>query len=293
MMKRMLLIVAFGLIFSGTEVVRAQFHQRTKSGQKVINQNAVSGPRQTPGSTVGAAGRVVPRTGRVTKDLGLNENSAIIMTDEQRALFRNNNLRMGQQKDLQIDHWARSIQHSDGSYTETNAQVGMKFIDQVTKSKNGVILLRRNISLDPRGQPKEVLMYDGHDKYKYRGIFLYDSLGRFQEEWLYDTKGKPLRRKYQEYAPDGKPLPLKTIDYVEDIPDDLRLVVTRESELRDRSSTSHHESGNRPDKEKRPGFLSAKREDQPESGSQAQAKPENPKKRKGSGLGRLIFGRNK
>ncbi len=234
--------------------------------------------------------------GRVSKDLGMNDNSMIIVTDEQRAEFQLNNLRMGEQKDLQVHHLARSIRHSDESFTQTNIEIGANFATQETKSKNGVLLLKRDISFDARGNPKEVLMYDGYKKFKYRGVLFYDQLGRFTEEQLFDAKGEALRRKIQEYDTKGQKLRLRTYDYVKNLPKDLRLVVTRESERQDREQAQPNQN-----KPERKGLFARKdKKPKPQPGeqqavinqNQASVPPAQTKK-KVSLLNRLGFGKKK
>ncbi len=288
-MKRVLAIQICGLVLLGLQPVQAQFHKE-KDGQRSLNQGTAN-PMRKPGEP---DNNLVLR-GRVSKDLGLNDNSMIIVTDEQRTEFRQNNLRMGEQKDMQVHHLARSIQHSDGSFTQTNIEIGTKFATQETKSKNGVLLLRRDISFDERGNPKEVLMYDGYGKLKYRGVLIYDELGRFKEEQLFDAEGEALRRKIQEYDMKGQKLRLRTLDYVKNLPKDLRLVITRESERQDREQAQPEQN-----KPERRGFLFGKRDKKTQPGvqqieaaqGQAPVPPAQTKKKK-SIFDRFRFGKKK
>ena len=80
--------------------------------------------------------------------------------------------------------------------------------------------------------PDEVMIYAGGEngKLKYRGKHLYDQFGRFSEEHLFSSDGTLIRRKVQEYSSEGKRLPLRSWDYVDNVPNHLQLVVTRESE---------------------------------------------------------------
>ncbi len=292
-MKSEVAVLICGLVVLVEQSALAQFHQKDKSGQSNLNQNAVKAATQpvTPGG-------VSPiRTGRITKDVGLNARSTMIMTDAQRELFRKNNLRMGLQEDLEVDHLARSIQHTDGSYTQTNVEIGSDFVEQETKSKNGVLLLKRRISLDKKGNPQEILMYDGRDILKYRGVLVYDERGRFREEQLFDAKGKSLRRKVQEYDAKGVRLPLKTFEYVSNVPSDLRMVVTRESERQDRTQP---EVGSDQKKTKdRKGIFNTRKTDKtnPSPPSTAQAPNSKPsgdaKEKKGFALPRFSFGKKK
>lgn len=123
--------------------------------------------------------------------------------------------------------WGRAIYHADDSYTESKLDDATNSLSQETKSANGVTLMRRLISLDAKGNPSEILIYDGRGQYRYRGQILYDLRGRFAEEQIYDTGGQLLRRTIQEYEPSGRPLPLKVVDDLAKIPPDLKLVITQ------------------------------------------------------------------
>jgi len=129
-----------------------------------------------------------------------------------------------------VDVWGRMIRHSDGSYTESKEDLANDSLEQVTKSRNGVVLQRRLISLDQMKRPSEVLVYNGRGEFRYRGVLVYDQFNRFQEEQLYDAQGTLMRRKVQEYTPDGHKRPLRSWDYVANVPDDLKLIVLRETE---------------------------------------------------------------
>lgn len=99
---------------------------------------------------------------------------------------------------------------------------------QDTKSPNGVLLQRRLITFDARRKPAEVLIYDGRNQYRYRGVFLYDQAGRFVEEQLYDTNNQILRRRVQEYETNGSPKRIWVTDHARNIPEDLKLIITEE-----------------------------------------------------------------
>ncbi len=285
MMKRVVVVYICGLVMLVEQAALAQFHQKDKSGASNVNQGAVNAASQPVPSEGGVP---IPQTGRITKDVGLNANSTMIMTDAQRAMFRKNKLRMGLQEDLQIDHLARSIQHTDGSYTQTNVEIGSKEIVQITKSKNGVALLTRYISLDERGNPREVMMYrgQGRGELKYRGVLFYDELGRFKEEQLFDAKGASLRRKVQKYGPKGGRLPLKTFENVSNIPSDLQMVVTRESERQDAGQAEDEAEKKKGNGRKSPAAATVvQTQDSPPSGET--------KKKKGFAFPRFSFGKKK
>jgi len=139
-------------------------------------------------------------------------------------------VKLGQMSGKAVDIWGRAIHHSDGSYTESKQDMLTNTLTQDTKSKNGTRLQRRMISLDEMGRPSEAMIYDGRDQFKYRGMQLYDQLGRFSEEQIYDAAGTLIRRKVQEYSPRGEKLPVRSWDYVANVPEDLKLIITRESE---------------------------------------------------------------
>jgi len=134
---------------------------------------------------------------------------------------------MSEMNGKDADVWGRSIWHSDGTYTDSKQDNLTNTLEQETMSKNGVRLQKRLIMLDQSGRPAEVMMYNGADQFKYRGRLLYDTLGRFIEEQIYDSNDTLIRRKIQEYTVDGFKMPLRSWDYVANIPDDLKLVITK------------------------------------------------------------------
>lgn len=202
-----------------SSVAHAQFHNKTKTGATTVNPQAVQ-----------QAQRSAQMSGKpVGMGLGIGKNSTMFMSDAQRAAFARNNPRLGKMKDRYAEIWGRAIHHTDGTYTESKQDNETKTLEQTTK-KGETVLQRRMILLDESGRPSEVMIYDGRGEFKYRGVQVYDKLGRFSEEQLYDPDGKLIRRKVQEYAQNGEKLPLRSIDYVESVPEDLKLVITRESE---------------------------------------------------------------
>jgi hypothetical protein len=155
--------------------------------------------------------------------------------------------------------------------------------------------------LDDWGRPNEIMIYDGRDQFKYRGAHLYDEIGRFREEHLFDANGTLIRRKVQEYDLQGKKLPLRSWDYVANVPKDLQLVITRESE----KPGANPGSKDKP-KEKRGLFGSGQirnQNQQRQPGAPATAgvgsttagagatETTAPAKRKGLNLGRLFSGK--
>lgn len=212
----MVLLTATGL--------QAQFHSKTSTGNTGVNQAGMSAASAQAGhARAGAAtGAGSPLSGG-----GLGGGDMILPDGTKQALSQYK-VRLGQMQGKPVDIWGRAIHHSDGSFTESKQDTITNTLEQLTKSKNGVLLQRRMVMLDEFGRPGEVLIYDGREQFKYRGVQIYDPLGRFSEEHLYDAKGTLIRRKVQEYNPRGEKLPLRSWDYVANVPEDLKLVITRE-----------------------------------------------------------------
>tara|TARA_R110002096_G_scaffold242836_6_gene434691 strand:- start:1437 stop:2222 length:786 start_codon:yes stop_codon:yes gene_type:complete len=242
---------------------QAQFHSKTDTGHTAVNQHAIDSAQAHYDSLMNSqSGGAV----------GHNSLSTIYVSDANRDAY---GASLGEQKDMSIHVWGRAIHHSDGTYTESKQDESTNTLEQITKSKNGTKLQRRMVNLDENGRPIEVMIYDGRDQFKYRGQQIYDELGRFQEEQLYDADDTLIRRKVQEYTAQGKRLPLRSWDYVTNVPKDLQLVITRESEAPTSApaETGKELIGNAPT-------------NSPTSATGAQ------KERKGPNFGRL-FGRKK
>lgn len=207
-----------------TSIAQAQFHNKTKTGATTVNPQAIQQAQQQQAAQMSGQ--------PVGMGLGLGANSTMFMSDAQRAAFARNNPQLGKMDEKHATIWGRAIHHTDGSFTESKQDSKTKTLEQVTKKGkvNPVTIQRRMILLDDSGRPSEVMIYDGRGEFKYRGVQVYDRMGRFSEEQLYDPDGKLIRRKVQEYAQNGEKLPLRSVDYVENVPEDLKLVITRESE---------------------------------------------------------------
>lgn len=223
------MLLAGGVGFLLVPSAFAQFHKKTANGATQVNPQAVeSVQRQSAGALAVPGAPNVGATGATgIAGGGLSGGDTILPEEVKRALAKNN-VRLGQMQGKQIDIWGRAIHHSDGSFTESRKQVETNTIEQITKSKSGVTLQRRMVMLDERGNPVEVLIYDGRNQFKYRGLQVYDRLGRFAEEQIYDAEGTLIRRKVQEYDPRGGQLPLRSWDYVANVPADLRLVISQD-----------------------------------------------------------------
>lgn len=187
----------------------AQFHSKTQDGRTV---SVAPSPMAAAGVQPGQS---APKTVYQTSD-----NVGLVDTGEMGS-------RLGYADLRNPEIWGRAIYHDDGTYTESKQDASTNALTQDTKSPSGVLVQRRLISLDAKGRPSEVLIYDGRGQYRYRGQIIYDLQGRFQEEQIYDTKSVLLRRRVQEYEPNGTPRPVQVIDDLSKIPADLKLVITR------------------------------------------------------------------
>ncbi|MAS95759.1 MAG: hypothetical protein CMO55_21360 [Verrucomicrobiales bacterium] len=265
-----LAVVVCVLVLSVSSAV-AQFHSKKENGQTAVNSQAISTAQKQAAALSAVQGK---------SRLGKNANSTIYVSE---AHQKNYGATIGQQRDLMIETWARSIHHSDGSYTESKHDFEQNFLEQITKSKNGVVLQKRMITLDERGYPYEVMIYDGRDTFKYRGVLAYDGSGRFKEEQLYDPKGTLIRRKIQEYTQQGQRLPLKSVDYVANVPEDLKLVITREEE----------QTGSNPEDKPQKTGLFSKKPEQAQGSAQPQQAASSAPKMKGLKLGRMFGGKKK
>lgn len=214
-------LVGLLLLFLTTGL-QAQFHAKSATGQTGVNQAAVNAAQTQGSAAMPAAPGNAPVLGG-----GLGGGDMILPDGTKQALSQYH-VKLGQMKGKPVDIWGRAIHHSDGSFTESKQDMETNTLTQETKSKNGVRLQTRRVMLDELGRPGEILIYDGRDQFKYRGMQIYDTFGRFSEEQLYDAKGTLIRRKVQEYSPRGEKLPLRSWDYVANVPEDLKLVITRE-----------------------------------------------------------------
>lgn len=288
-------------------VVSAQFHtQQTpaggvsggaRAGRAIVNQQAVTAAqRQQQGSTMDPNAAMAFSGGDM------------ILTDQQRQALPGYGVKLRQMQGKVVDVWGRGIHHTDGSFTESKQDTKTKTLEQVTK-KNDVILQRRMIMLDQFGRPTEVMIYDGRGTFKYRGVQVYDAFGRFSEEQIYNPSGELIRRKVQGYTPQGAKMPVRSWDYVDNIPADLKLVITRDSESGTNPVGSANSNQGKPPQEKRGWFNgnggngnsnqpapTAAAVTPPQMGATQQpnynAAAAVPKKRKGLNLGRL-FGKKK
>jgi hypothetical protein len=202
-------LLAFSALGNGAI---AQFHSKGPSGQTSVNPQAYSNQ---------------PSAARAGRSYS---GADVVLPEEQRQALSRHDVRLGEMNTRNVDIWGRAIHHTDGSFTESKQDLQTNTLEQITKSKNGIKLQRRMIVLDASGRPSEVMIYDGRDQFKYRGVQLYDPMGRFVEEQIYDVNGTLIRRKVQAYTTQGQKMPLRSWDYVANVPEDLRLVITRESE---------------------------------------------------------------
>ncbi len=221
---RIVIAAIGGVLLPAPEAV-AQFHMpKSGQGQGGAPQSAQPVPQQG-----GSAAKVAPHIERVGE-----ARPGMVLLDEVRdSLSPYNKVSLGEMAGRPVDIWGRAIHHSDGSYTLSAEDTRNNTLTQITKSKNGVELQQRMISLDAQGRPSEVMIYDARKQFKYRGVLVYDPAnGRFTEEQIYDTKGTLIRRKVQEYGPRGEQLPVRSVDYVANVPEDLKLVITQRDDAR-------------------------------------------------------------
>lgn len=212
--------ICFSMQLTG---LNAQFHNpKTQTGAASVNTQAVSPQTVNP-----AAPQSIPMGAQAGRSYS---GANMILPEAQRQGLSQYNVHLGEMVGKPVDIWGRAIHHSNGTYTESRQDIRTNTLEQITKSKNGTRLQRRMIVLNAQGNPSEVMIYDGRDQFKYRGIQVYDALGRFAEEQIYDTAGTLIRRKVQEYNPQGQMLPMRSWDYVTNVPEDLKLVITREEE---------------------------------------------------------------
>lgn len=243
-----------GLLLAGLPgVVKAQFHSGTQDGRTV--SVAPSPLAATPGATNQNSPTIYQSS----------ENVGLVDTAEMGS-------RLGYSDMRNPEIWGRAIYHDDGTYTESKQDASTNALTQETKSPNGVLIQRRLVSLDAKGRPSEVLIYDGRGQYRYRGQIVYDLQGRFREEQIFDTQSVLLRRRIQDYALSGEPKPLQVVDDASKIPPDLKLVITRSDGIsrdgavaqreaqrfRDQAAERRGEPGAVPQadpEEKKPGFF--------------------------------------
>jgi hypothetical protein len=254
---------------------QAQFHNKTQTGQAAINQQAIQQARVQSAGSHAHAGAAF-------------SGGDMILPEGKRQALGQWNPRISQMAGKNAEIWGRAIHHTDGSYTESKQDNLSNTLEQETKSKNGTRLQRRMVMLDQSGRPSEVMIYDGRDQFKYRGLLLYDTLGRFVEEQVYDAQGTLIRRKVQEYTPQGLKKPARSWDYVANVPADLRLVITEEPLPGEQAPAAADTP------EKRGLFGQPKSNQQAVPQNQEQASQQNTtddgtsEKRKGLGLGRLF-----
>jgi len=217
-------VVLGGMMFSILVTgLNAQFHNpKTQTSPASVNPQAVMPQMVNPANQ-----QQVPMGAQAGRSYS---GADMILPEAQRQGLSQYNVHLGQMAGKPVDIWGRAIHHSNGTYTESRQDVQTNTLEQITKSKNGTRLQRRMIILNAQGSPSEVMIYDGRDQFKYRGIQVYDALGRFAEEQIYDTAGTLIRRKVQEYNAQGQLLPLRSWDYVANVPEDLKLVITQEEE---------------------------------------------------------------
>lgn len=274
-----------GMWLAVSTLGHAQFHTKEQNtgGTAAINPQAVAMSQQQAAALQASLA-----------EAGANYSGGdVVLSEGQKQAFAKWNPRIGQMQGKKVEVWARRIEHSDGTYTESTEDQNSNSLQQVTKSANGTVLQTRLVRLDRYGRPAEVLIRDGRGKFKYRGVQIYDEMGRFAEEQLFDAEGTLIRRKVQEYTREGFQKPLRSWDYVANVPEDLKLVVTRVSE----DPTAERPAEAQPEKRGLLGRMQANQGDSSErAAAPIQAQPTETgeataeTKRKGLNLGRLFSG---
>ncbi|MDF1752235.1 MAG: hypothetical protein P1U89_05590 [Verrucomicrobiales bacterium] len=206
--------------------VQAQFHQPGQTAPRQMN-SMVNGNSGFNGSNL-ANRQIRSETAYVTPTQISSQNAGSHVK-----------IKFKKKMPKETSIWGRAENHSDGTYTETISDIehvqADNLVIQHTKKKSltgdDPIVLERKITLNPSGNPDEVMIYDGRGSYKYRGKFVYDNFGRVIEQRLWSSSGAPLRKVVQKYDHQGEPLPLETYDYSKNIPADLQLVVTQTDPL--------------------------------------------------------------
>ena len=289
-MKQVVIYAAVaGSVLAGS--AQAQFHNKAReTGQVTISQQAQANmvAQQKAKIARGVAGKYGDQTAL--------QNSAMYLPEW--AANRGGSIRLGHMEQEEAFYWSQVVNHPDGSYTETKRDnKTMKTteanqpVEQYTYASNKVLISKRHITHNEFGDPKEVIIRDAQDNFRYRGVLVYDPLTRrLKEEQIFDANGKPLRRNVQKYDTGGHPMPVEIYDYVKNLPQDLQLVITEGENPNPREKgkrwklfgkSKDQEAGDR----LIPGFNKKKKDVTTGPASE-------PKERKG--LGKLFFGgRNK
>ena len=118
----------------------------------------------------------------------------------------------------QATNSAKKVLHPDGTYSESVSDVEKGELRESTFDARGVLLTKRIVLLNERGQPVQGMIYDGRDDLVGSVRFAYDDLGRMQEEISLNAQGQIFRRKIQGYDATGKPLATKIVDYSQNAP---------------------------------------------------------------------------
>ena len=132
----------------------AQFHNKTATGQTGVNDAAVSAAQQQTARAMGGGTGTNPGA---ALGGGLSGGDTILPESTKNALSPYH-VKLGQMQGKPVDIWGRAIHHSDGSFTESKQDMLTNTLEQITKSKNGVVLQKRMVMLDEMGRPGEVLI---------------------------------------------------------------------------------------------------------------------------------------
>jgi hypothetical protein len=118
----------------------------------------------------------------------------------------------------QATNTAKKVLHADGTVTESVSDSAKGELRESTFDARGVLLSKRIVLLNERGLPVQGVIYDGKDAMVGSVRFVYDALGRMQEEISLNAQGQVFRRRIQQYDQSGKPLPVKIVEYAANTP---------------------------------------------------------------------------
>ena len=114
---------------------------------------------------------------------------------------------------------ARTVYHTDGTYTESVQDVSLREQNEVTYSAQKVVIARKKYALNEKGQQLHGNIYDGRGELKARAQFFYDSFDRMTEQRMINLNGEVYQRIIFGYDAKGNPLPPKSETYDVKAPD--------------------------------------------------------------------------
>jgi hypothetical protein len=118
----------------------------------------------------------------------------------------------------QAGNSAKTVLHDDGTVTESVSDLEKGEMRETTYDSRKVVVSKRIVLLNDRGQPVQGMIYGGRDDLVGSVRFAYDDLGRMLEEISLNSQGEVFRRKIHTYDAAGNPLPTKIVDYSKNAP---------------------------------------------------------------------------